>query len=553
MKLTNAQRKRLATLLSKRVADLTPDEFTEMNSLKAIGAAEGIKFDDAWITESAKLEADDNTALTDEQIGSLVKTAMTDTLTAKGITAEAIEKAVKEGNKGHITAEGIKAAVKEATEAAKGDGDTAKIVDGFKAALAESQKGALTVDALTAALANFVTANGDRKAALMQHPEGDSVSGVVEHRLGNLTVAQKQLLNVCLDRPQDEGIKANVLLVAEKAGTKMLDGFRLYGTKALTTSGSGSGSEIVPTTISADIQARMYLESQFAAAMTGSEITMPSSIYQIPLTTTRPSFYVGSEAPGSDPTESDPGTAGATLTSAKLIGVSSFSYEIDEDSVVPVLPMIQTGLAQGAAASLEGALINGDTTATHMDSDYHAISAHHAKLLKGLRKYALAGSITSSFATGGITASNIGALRKMLGKWGIMPSQLLALVGPKGYNDLVQLPETLTVDKAGPQARILTGQVASIYGIPIIVSEQMRENLNASGVYDGTTTTKGSFLLVNKSAWFLGVRRQLTIELDQDKKRQTKSVICSFRRAFMPMETPSTSIPLVGLGYNFNS
>jgi len=47
-----------------------------------------------------------------------------------------------------------------------------------------------------------------------------------------------------------------------------------------------------------------------------------------------------------------------------------------------------------------------------------------------------------------------------------------------------------TVDKYGQFATVLNGELGKIDGIPVIVSEKIRENLNASGVYDGTTTTK---------------------------------------------------------------
>jgi hypothetical protein len=102
-------------------------------------------------------------------------------------------------------------------------------------------------------------------------------------------------------------------------------------------------------------------------------------------------------------------------------------------------------------------------------------------------------------------------------------------------------------------ARILTGVAASIYGIPIVVSDAMRENLNASGVYDGSTTTKGSIVLLHKPSFVVGVKRGFTVEVETDKKRQINSVIASFRRDFQPKETISTSMPLAVLGYNYTA
>ena len=57
------------------------------------------------------------------------------------------------------------------------------------------------------------------------------------------------------------------------------------------------------------------------------------------MTTTRPNFYLGTEAPAeslphSGLTESTPGTAEITLDAKKLIGLSEYSYEADEDAII---------------------------------------------------------------------------------------------------------------------------------------------------------------------------------------------------------------------------
>lgn len=129
------------------------------------------------------------------------------------------------------------------------------------------------------------------------------------------------------------------------------------------------------------------------------------------------------------------------------------------------------------------------------------------------------------------------------------------MVGPQGYNDLVALDETLTYEKVGnpAAARILTGETASIFGIRIVVSSQIREDLNASGVYDGITETKGSCLLIHRPSFIMGVKRGFTLEVDVNKKRQINELIASFRRDFVPKETPSAGVPSVILGYNFAS
>ena len=50
-------------------------------------------------------------------------------------------------------------------------------------------------------------------------------------------------------------------------------------------------------------------------------------------------------------------------------------------------------------------------------------------------------------------------------------------------------------------ATILKGALAAYQGIQIVNSEHMRENLHASGVYDGVTTNRAGILLVNLRRW----------------------------------------------------
>ena len=198
-------------------------------------------------------------------------------------------------------------------------------------------------------------------------------------------------------------------------------------------------------------------------------------------------------------------------------------------------------------------MINGDTSGTHQDSDIESVSAHASKAFKGFRKYAIAGSLNVDLSAGGITAMNIGALRKSMGKYGVRTQDLILVTGVKGYNDIVQLDETLTADKVNGAARILTGNAPSIFGVRVVTSAAVREDLNASGVYQSSDGGLGSIFLIHKPSFLLGTRRGFTVEVHQDKQTQLNYVIASFRRAFMPKETPSSStIQSVAMGYNYS-
>jgi HK97 family phage major capsid protein len=555
MKLTNAQRKRLAVLLSKTTLQLSPDEVKELATLQALAEADSITLDEAFVKEALALQDDGDTALTADQLKGMVSAALADTLASKGVDQAAILKAIEDADKGHVTAADIQAAVKNALAPFTPAGTAADTAEAIKAAVAEAQKGALTADQLASAFERALTSAGRVSSKNVFPTDGEGDTDLVAHRAGNLTVAGKELLNVCLGLPQQNGIDAKMFTRATARGSKALDGIR---TKTLTTGGAATGAELIPSDLSSELQMRLYLESALAAAMISQEITMPTDVYKMPLKTTRTAFRRGSEAPGSDPAGSEPGTGLVTLDAQKLIGIADYSYEADEDAIIPILPMLQDDLASGAADALEDALINGDTSATHQDTDTHTAlgtATLPARLFAGLRRYAIAGSSTTSWATSGAIAANILAALKGMGKYGIRRSELLLVCGPRGYNDLVGLAETLTVEKVGNPnlARILTGAAGVIFGVPIIVSERNREDLSATGVNAASGNTFGSMLFIHKPSWYLGVRRGFTVETDSDRKKQIKSVIASFRRAFVPRETTSATVPNVRLAFNYTA
>lgn len=568
MKLTLKQKMRLAELKLKDAANLTDDEKNELQDLeaKAAEAKEDIDFivkNFAPDEEQEGASEDGEAALTDEELTATIKAAVAAALDEKGDkSTEQIVKTITE-KLGSLGGKSITA--KEVEEiVSKNAADPEKIVSAIKGALPNN---GVTLADLKKCFEDL--ASSIKQPRQTQFPEDNDMRIPFEHRSGNLTVAEKQLLNICLMNVSedakartiekggriptsvDDGIPKDLMAKAREKGeglVKRLSG--KHGSKTITTGGIGSGAELIPVDLSSNLLARLYLESQLANELLANQVDMPTDPFKYPMTTTRPSYYVGAEAPGTDPTGSNPGTKNVTLDAKKLIGMSDYSYEADEDAIVAVLDMLFNGLAQGAAASFEGALIEGDDSATHQHADYHAIANHHTKLFKGFRKYALAGGITVDFSMGNISNTNIKALRKKMGKYGIRPRDLIIVAGPQAYNDLVGLDETLTFEKVGNSqaTRILTGEADSIYGIRIIVSGEMREDLNSAGVYDGSSAAKGGLLMIHKPSWIVGARRGFMVEVETDKKQQVNYVIGSFRRAFTPTETPSTSLPVVALG-----
>jgi hypothetical protein len=193
--------------------------------------------------------------------------------------------------------------------------------------------------------------------------------------------------------------------------------------------------------------------------------------------------------------------------------------------------------------ALETALLNGDITATHMDSDT-TDAADARKIWSGLRKRALANSTYGSydFAGGAITDAKLLALKKLMGKFGINPRELVLVVGPSGYNQLIGMDEVTTVDKFGPMATILNGALAAWRGIPILISQFVREDLNDSGVYDGVTSTKTVAYMTNIRRFMFGRRRPIRARVQMDARPEyDRSQLVSYQRvAFQGFDQSAT-------------
>lgn len=560
---------RLALLVAKG-ATATPTEVTEIETLKSAFKAAGFS-DDAvkGIINDFKPEDGEEVDPSELEtlIGNAVKAAVGNGANSAAIAAEIVK--ATEG-KALTTADVEGVVRKHAPQAVNVEDIVKQVVKAVPVGLTEQ--------GLAAAFDRFAAQiKTPSRAGATGGSDQGSLDFPFEHRSGNLDVAGRQLLSLCLAGLPDgakrkikaaggqvpgdmnEGITAAQLSYAEKRGIKMLEGFRQfvsYGVRSLTTGGSGTGAELIPSDLSSALQARMYLRSQLASELLASEIQMPTDPFRFPMRTTRTPFTLGVEntATAGATTGGNPGTQGIVLDTAKFVGIAGYSREADEDAIVALLPMLQDDMAQGAADAFEGGILNGDTTANHMDTDIRAVSLHASKGFKGLRKYANAGSLRVDCSTGGVSFTNLKAILKLTAKYGINTADLRWVFGPLGYNDVRALPETLTADKVGTEsARILTGNAPSVLGIPILVSSQQREDLNASAVYDGSTTTKGSFALFHKPSLIVGVRRDFTVEVQEDKVNQVNLVVASFRRAFTPKETPSTTEPMLALGYNYNA
>lgn len=298
--------------------------------------------------------------------------------------------------------------------------------------------------------------------------------------------------------------------------------------RALDVDTASEGTEWVPTGIGASLHEKVRASGKIAALF--ARIDLPTNPWKWPLEGADATAYRVGE-PTSDTeskmTASTPGTEAATFD-AEIFGARTlFSRSLEADSALAILPYARLKLVRAFVDAEEKAILDGDSDGTHQDGDVSG-SADARTAWDGLRKKAIAQSVVTATTT---TAANLGLLRAGLGKWGVNPADLVFILGVSAYHDILADTSLLTVDKMGPQATILNGQIGSVHGVPVVVSEHVREDLNASGVQDGITATKTYNLCVNRQEWAMGQRMALDVEVDDSIYRETfQRVVVGFMR-----------------------
>lgn len=305
--------------------------------------------------------------------------------------------------------------------------------------------------------------------------------------------------------------------------------------KAMDSATASEGLEWIPTDFSAELIDRVRLERKVSALF--SEINMPTDPYKIPALTSDSTAYLVSEQTGDDPavdartfTASKPATTNHTMNAIKLGIRTNFSLELEEDSIIPVMSEIKRNMGIEIATALEDAYVNGDTTGSHMDANVTS-AADRRKAWDGLRKAAQSANNTS-LAT--FNLDNLRAMRAKMGRYGVAPSKLAYVCSMRTYvKNFLSLDEVQTLEVYGPQATVLQGELARLDNIPIIVSELLLDDKNASGVNDATTADKGVLILCYRDGFLGGQRRKVTLKSFEDIQNDQIALVTSWRGAFM--------------------
>lgn len=306
---------------------------------------------------------------------------------------------------------------------------------------------------------------------------------------------------------------------------------------------SNYGAEWVPTLWGRDWWRRVRQSNPVAQNM--QKFDLPSGTFNFPLESTDPTvFYV---AEGTDATQlvltnsntmtlSKIGSDKRAFSAKKLGSRIAWSTELMEESVIPVLTAYRAQLERAMMNAIDSVIINGDT-ATGANTNINLIDSTPTAgtnylALDGLRKYSIVTNTAQKvdFNTASPTLALFRAMRGKLNReyQGDL-ANLLFLVPPEVYMYMLNMPEFsnwLNLGMPGSNATGLlpfgdpnqTGDTARpvgvVDGIPVYMTAQINLAKSDGNISNtGSNNIYGASILYHRTRWWLGYRRNITINL----------------------------------------
>ncbi len=308
---------------------------------------------------------------------------------------------------------------------------------------------------------------------------------------------------------------------------------------------AGFGDEWVPDLWSAEMWRRARQDNVVLPLFRALE--MPSNPFEVPIEGADPTVYYVPEtaneahltlASGNPIPDSKIGSGKVQLAAKKLALRVGFSAELVEDAIVPVLSIYREQAMRAITDSIDHVLLNGDsnTAATgNINSDHQAPDSNARYLaFDGLRKLPLVTNTANKVDMSNL-APTLAKLRQarfaMAARYAARPSDLAWVVDGGTYAALLNLPEFLTMDKAGAHATAQTGQIGFMDGIPVFISAEMPLT-EADGKVGLGPNDRGQALCVYRPGWLVGYRRRIAVNVDYIPYYDSYQLTATVRLAF---------------------
>lgn len=248
-----------------------------------------------------------------------------------------------------------------------------------------------------------------------------------------------------------------------------------------------------------------------------------------------------------------------TFEAVKFGGIVFFSKEVEEDSIVALLPLLNRKIVKGAKRTQDVSMVSGQKTAS-IDTDVAAASATDArKAYDGLRYDAVNGAAITNAAGNTITTDAawndyVREAKGLMGPYGVYKNRLIRLWSTIGENQIGSIPKFAIISAFGDSASVRGGDATTGVrrdGIEDVISEFMPDTLATSGKNEAAGNDYTSALIVSRDAWATGVRREIRLEMSKERwfEYDLDAIKVTMRRHFkrvLSVGTPTALIRAIG-------
>lgn len=303
------------------------------------------------------------------------------------------------------------------------------------------------------------------------------------------------------------------------------------GTRAMDTAESGYGQQLMGAQYGSDLWAAVRGDSRVFDLIPSFEMTEATAY--LPVEVDFPEMLLLPESTTYNASEyatSKTGSNRVQITPSKFGVHQKWSAELEEDSIIPLIPHYRRQLTIGLAHQLDSAVLNGDTTSTatgNINSDDEAPAAtKHFLAFDGIRHAGLVDNTGNSKSLG--AAIDLAALAASRGRmfdktylhdWGHPsdPSDLVYVADPSTADAIAALDPVMNSRIYNGGADLLSGEVSRILGHPVISSAALSlTEADGKVSYDTpANNTKGQIAAFNRRGFIVGWRRAIRSESER--------------------------------------
>jgi HK97 family phage prohead protease len=303
-----------------------------------------------------------------------------------------------------------------------------------------------------------------------------------------------------------------------------------------------SWETLVSTSIERDIQHELVLAPLFR------EIQMNSAVMKFPVlpdagyaeftaqnTDASGSAYKGNLATRGDTYGSPYGGVDLTervLTVKNIKSVSYLGNEVEEDAIMPIMPLIRESIIRSHARTVENSILMGGYAAGGITGAFDGL----VEIAKdNTKEFDLATGATPAT----VDAADLLSARRLMGKYGMRPSDVVYIVSEAVYFDLMEDAEWQDISQVGPNDSMkLKGAVGKIYGSEVIVCDE----------FPAVAVEVPCGVVVNRRNFLIPRLRGLTVEAEYKAVEQRRAVIATQRLGFAEIISGASAVASILYG-----